>query len=90
MATIQDNDHRTRRCPRLGHDLQFSYCRKPGSDIPCSRIYDCWWETFDIKAFMNEHYGAETLAKVTQPQQHRVTSLFEMIQQAQQRAKENK
>ena len=84
---ITDNDHRKRRCPRLGHELPFSYCRKPGDDIPCSEIYDCWWEVFDIKKFMEDHYTEEIRKAITAPRKPKTLSLLELIQQAQERAR---
>ncbi len=82
---ITDHDKQERRCPRLGNDVPFSYCRKPGDDTPCSRIYDCWWQTFDIHAFMQEHYSKEILSEIAKPPQLKTTSLLEMIQQVEKR-----
>ena len=85
---IDSHDSRERYCPRLGHELAFSYCRKPGSEPPCSRIRDCWWERFDIQAFLEDHYSAETLADMATPPANRVTSLFDLMKQAQERVRQ--
>jgi hypothetical protein len=87
---ITDHDKRERRCPRLGHDVPFSYCRKPGDETPCSRIYDCWWEIFDIAAYLQEHYSDETIRKINEPPKLKTTSLLEMIQQAEKRLNNQK
>ena len=84
--SIEEHDSRKRRCPMLGHELHFSYCRKPGSEIPCRKIFDCWWQAFDIKAFMEANYSRETLDQLLSPPKDRATSLLELIQQAQKRA----
>ena len=55
---ITEHDAKKRRCPMLGHEVAFSYCREPGSETPCRKIFDCWWETFDVSAFINDHYDA--------------------------------
>ena len=86
-AMITDHDKRKRRCPRLGNDVPFSYCRKPGEDIPCSKILDCWWEMFDINAFMQENYSKEILEEISKPPQMKTTSLLEMIQQVEKQIK---
>ncbi len=83
MDTV--NDNKTRRCPRLGHDVKFAYCREPGEKTPCFKILDCWWETFDIKAFMQENYSEEIIQKITAPPKQKTTSLLEMIQEAEKR-----
>ncbi len=79
---IDEHDAKTRRCPMLGHDLAFSYCREPGREIPCSKIFDCWWERFDITGFMRVNYPPETVAEILKPRQPKVASLFEIIQKA--------
>jgi hypothetical protein len=69
----------------LGHPVQFSYCREPGQETPCRKIFDCWWETFDIQTFMNSHYNDETLQKITEPPKPKMFTLAELIQQAKER-----
>jgi hypothetical protein len=81
-STITLHDRRERHCPMLGHELTFSYCRAPAADIPCRRIFDCWWERFDIRAFMQEHYSEEIIAKVRAAPASKATSILELIQQA--------
>ncbi len=85
MSDIDAHDTRTRYCPKLGHEIAFSYCRAPGEDTPCRRIYSCWWQQFDIHAFMAEHYDHATRAKMAEPLPDRATSLFDMLKQAQER-----
>lgn len=80
---IDQYDEKTRRCPMLGHELTFSYCRAPGRDHPCSKVFDCWWERFDIKDFMSANYPAETIAEILKPKQPKVASLYDIIQRAQ-------
>ena len=82
---IDEHDHKTRRCPMLGHELAFSYCRRPGREVPCARIFDCWWERFDIDAFMRAHYDSDTLAEIRRPRQPKVASLLEIIERARKR-----
>lgn len=85
---IDQHDEQTRRCPLLGHQISFSYCRTPGADIPCRKIFDCWWELFDIKGFMEEHYDTETIAKILKPSAPKVSSILALIKQAQERLNE--
>ncbi|MBD3393201.1 MAG: hypothetical protein GF418_13810 [Chitinivibrionales bacterium] len=82
---ITDNDTRCRRCPMLGHDVTFSYCRMPGGNMPCARIFDCWWETFDIKGFVEEHYDRDTIARLISPPKPKAASLLDLIEQARKR-----
>ena len=77
---ITENDQRQRRCPMLGHDIPFSYCRAPGSDLPCRRVFDCWWETFE--AFIRRHYSEADVEKILSAPKDKRLSLVELIEKA--------
>jgi len=79
---IDAHDHRSRRCPMLGHTVPFSYCRAPGRDLPCGRIFDCWWETFDVVAFIRAHFSEADIARITAPPPDKRATLVELIERA--------
>lgn len=83
---ITANDKRRRRCPMLGHDIDFSYCRAPGGPLPCRKIFDCWWEGFDVEAFVREHFSAEQIERILGPRKDKALSLVELIEQARRNA----
>lgn len=75
-------DHLTRRCPRLGGEIDFQYCRTVVNG-PCGKILDCWWERFDVAGFMKENLcEKEFEALVAQKPPQKVTTLIEMIRNA--------
>lgn len=73
----------------LGHDIHFSYCRSPGRDLPCRKVFDCWWETFDVKAFIEHHFTAEQIEQILAPPPGKTTTLVDLINQARARADQN-
>ncbi len=79
---IDAHDARRRRCPMLGHEVPFSYCRAPGADLPCPRVADCWWETFDVEAFLRAHLAEEDVARTLAPRQDKVATIVELIEKA--------
>jgi hypothetical protein len=83
---IDSQDSRSRRCPLLGHDVSFSYCRQPGQSTPCRKILDCWWQTFDIQEFLQTHFDESTISQVLAPPKPKMQSLLEMIAEAEQRS----
>ena len=85
--TIDQHDNRKIYCRMMGHRLTFAYCRKPASAQPCRKIFDCWFKTFDIEQFMQEDYTDEQIKAILAPPKAKVTSLIELIQQAQENAK---
>jgi hypothetical protein len=87
---LDEHDHDLHlRCCRLGHEVNFGYCRQESRGKPCRLILDCWWERFDVRAFLRAHLPEEAMAQVEQaaasPPPSKVLGLVEIIQQAKQR-----
>jgi hypothetical protein len=82
------------RCPRLGHDLAFGYCRQETYGKPCRLILDCWWERFDVRAFLQANLPAEIMVQVenasASPPPSKMLNLVELIQQAKERVASEK
>ena len=72
----------------LGHPVPFSYCRAPGRDLPCPRIFDCWWETFDVEGFIRSHFSEADITRITRPPPDKRATILELIERAR-RAKES-
>ena len=77
-------DDLERRCPRLGGEVRFEYCRTSGpSNEPCFKAIDCWWERFDVVSYFQNHLDQETFTHLTNPSPpNKVASLLELIEQA--------
>ena len=77
------------RCPRLGQEITFGYCRRETAGKPCRLILDCWWERFDVRSFLQAHLPEEGMAQVERagvaPPPSKVLSLVDLIQRAKQR-----
>ncbi len=87
---IEEFDKREGYCKILGHFLTFEYCRSSNNSLPCSKVLDCWFQQFPIEKYINENFSAEEQAKIFEPPKAKVLSLTEILEQAQQRLKENK
>ncbi|MBN1671298.1 MAG: hypothetical protein JXR37_09710 [Kiritimatiellae bacterium] len=82
MASVEQHDGREIRCRKLGHPVPFSYCRREANGRLCARILDCWWEYFDVRAFLANH-AAEALRELEQRSpQPRIGSIVDLIRQA--------
>jgi hypothetical protein len=79
------------RCPRLGHQINFSYCRHENFALPCPRSIVCWQQYFPVAAYLRQELTPgqwqDTFGK---PPQDKILSLVELIEQAQQRQKDRK
>jgi hypothetical protein len=77
---LTKHDSLLQRCPMLGHEVTFSYCRQPGQEVPCRKILDCWWEAIDIRAFVADNYSEEIQNAIVQPPKPKMLSLLEIIE----------
>ncbi len=84
---IDQHDDKKIYCKMLGHHLTFAYCRQGASAQPCQKIFDCWFQMFDVEKFMTEHFTQEQLKSFLAPPKSKTTSLIELIRQAQDNAK---
>ncbi len=72
----------------LGHEVPFGYCRKGAVGQGCRKILDCWFQVFDVEKFLKEHYSEQEIQNLTAPPRPKMTTLVEMIRQAQQTAED--
>jgi hypothetical protein len=71
------------RCPRLGHELTFAYCRREGGDLPCPRAMQCWEPLFPVGEHLREILTpGEWERFVAQAPQDKRVSLFDLIERA--------
>jgi hypothetical protein len=71
------------RCPRLGHEITFSYCLEESVDLPCSRIVGCWSSFFDVEALLRNELPPDLWEKFVNSQpKDKVTSIIELIEKA--------
>ena len=79
---IDKHDQRKRYCPMLGHELHFSYCRSPASELPCRKIFDCWFRVFDVEGFIRQHCSQDDIEKILAPRRDKAVTLAELIEKA--------
>lgn len=83
MSDITRYDDREIRCPRLGHELTFAYCRREGGKLPCPRTIQCWEGLFPVEGLLREVLSPEdweTFCRQTPPD--KLTNLLDLIARA--------
>jgi len=87
MKAGDDKDLLERRCPRLGGPVPFKYCRTTGEgDMPCFKIMDCWWETFDIRTYLENSMSEAAFKSILEAKPpDKIASILDLIEQAKQR-----
>ena len=71
------------RCPRLGHEITFSYCLEESLDLPCSRIVHCWSPVFNVETMLQKELPAENWQRlINSPPKNKVANIIELIEAA--------
>ncbi len=79
---LTDNDERVLRCRRLGHSVTFHYCRTQEGRSICPRILDCWWEVFDVRAFLEDNLPAGKLREIPEDAPRlKVATILDIVEQ---------
>jgi hypothetical protein len=79
------------RCPKLGHQITFSYCRSENRGLPCFKTLDCWFDHFLVEAYLRQEIGSEKFEEIfNTPHKQKMASLLELIEQAKKTKNEQK
>lgn len=78
----EKHDDKVIRCPRVGGDVTFRFCRTENNLLPCKWIVNCWKNHFDIEKYINEHYSAEEKQRVFTPTSPKMHSLLKLIEKS--------
>ena len=91
QASSPPDDSFQIRCPRLGQQIHFSYCRQENLGLPCFRTLDCWHLYFDVAAYLRQELSAaEWQDSFEKPPTPKIVSLAELIEKARKQMKEEK
>jgi len=80
---MEEHDELIIRCPMLGGEIPFRYCRIVNEDLPCRRIIICWEFTIEIGKFLRENYSFDQIQRaLAPPTKTRIETILELIEKA--------
>lgn len=80
---IEEHDALIIRCPQLGGEVPFKYCRILNENLPCRKIIICWEFRIEIGKFLSEHYSFDQLQiALRPPSRTRFETILELIEKA--------
>jgi len=82
-------DDRAMRCPRVGGEVNFRFCRFENNMLPCRFIVGCWQGQMDIEAFLDEQYSQEELDSIFTPPRPKMETLVDLMEKAKKAKKQN-
>lgn len=69
------------RCPKLGHEVTFGYCRQEGGATPCQRIISCWGGRLRMDIQAQQNFGSELWRRLDSlKMKDRLSTLLELVQ----------
>ncbi len=75
------------RCPKLGHQVPFAYCREENNGLPCSKILSCWEPYLPVEKLLRKELSPEEWEMAFErPAKPKLLTLVELIE----KARENK
>jgi len=80
---IEEYDALIIRCPQLGGEVPFHYCRTVNDDLPCRRMIVCWEFRIEISKFLGEYYSMDQIQRaLAPPTKTRVETILDFIEKA--------
>jgi len=87
---IEEHDGLIVRCPSLGGEVPFRYCRTLQGDLPGPRMTVCWEFRMEISRFLSEHYSADQIRRAWPlPTRTRLKTILDLIEAAEKMKEEN-
>ena len=77
---IEQHDDKQMRCPRVGGEVNFRFCRFENNMLPCRFITGCWQGQVDIEAFLDEHFSDAELSRILSPPKPKMESLVDLME----------
>ena len=72
------------RCPRLGQQIHFGYCRQENMGLPCFKTLDCWHTHFQVVDYLRQELtDDEWRESFEKPATPKILSLAQLIDKAQ-------
>ncbi len=80
---IEEFDDLLIRCPMLGGEVPFRYCRTLNEELPCRKIIICWEFRIEIGKFLGDHYSLDQIQKaLAPPTKTRLETILELVEKA--------
>jgi len=82
-AILERIDRLETRCPKLGHQVAFSYCRQERGGLPCARTLACWQPRFPVELVLRRTVTEADWNRIfVEPPKSRIDALLDAIDRA--------
>jgi hypothetical protein len=85
-SLIEKYDQEEIYCRKLGHHLQFKYCRQEQQQLPCAALKRCWQSHITLEEFLANSFSPDEIAYLDEPQVSKLNTILDIIQNVQKKA----
>ena len=83
---IQKYDGQEIYCRKLGHHVQFKYCRQEQQQLSCVALKRCWQTRIPVEEFVANSFSPDEIAYLDEPQVSKISTILDIIQRIQKEA----
>jgi len=81
IHAMEKYDNLEIRCPRLGGEVTFAYCKRENGGLPCPRSIRCWSIYFPVESYLREKLTEDEWDNCfNQQPRDKIASIFEIVE----------
>jgi hypothetical protein len=89
IQNMEKYDNLEIRCPRLGGEVTFAYCKRENGNLPCPRTIRCWSIYFPVESYLREILTEDEWDTCfNQQPKDKISSIFEIVEKLKNQKKE--
>ncbi|MFH1195258.1 MAG: hypothetical protein V1720_06075 [bacterium] len=77
---IQNYDGQEIYCRKLGHHLQFRYCRQEQQQLPCTSIRRCWQSRIPVEEFLDSSFSPHEVNYLDESHIPKISTILDIVQ----------
>lgn len=86
---IDQFDEKQTYCKQLGHHVPFKYCRLVNNKLPCTQVFNCWFEILPVREFVAGNYNKEEKKRILTPAPSRLDRILNIAEKMYKQNKES-
>ncbi len=78
-SSIGKYDQEEIYCRKLGHHLQFRYCRQEQQQFPCASLKRCWQSRIPVDEFLVNSFSKDDISFINVPPVSKMNTILEIV-----------
>lgn len=78
-SLIEKYDQEEIYCKKLGHHLQFNYCRQEQLQFPCASLKRCWQSRLPVDEILMKSYSKDEISSLNVPPISKMNTILSIV-----------